>query len=962
MSDGVKEEDFKKCAQSGFCRRNRRYADYMLAETTERQTPYWLDGSSVQFNEGVLTAQLHEDVPEGKPALSPLRLVVLTSSNGVVRLQVSDPTSKRPRFSELDKFVLQFDGIMPSAKGSLVTEQNKVRLSYAEDSNIELVMQLRPWRVELQQNGQTTMVLNERGLMRFERIRDKPASVSAGSADASSDTPTSKVATSELDQINEDGAWEEDFNGNHDPKPNGPTAVALDITFPGAEHVYGIPSHAAPISLKTTRGGENAYTDPYRLYNLDVFQHLSDSPMALYGSVPLMLGHRNSGNTAAAFWLNSAETWIDIVKEPLSTDDIDGQFEQSDKSTRTHWVSESGVLDVLLLPGPNPSDIYAQYGRLTGHPAQPPEFSLGYHQCRWNYLNQEDVKQVDANFDRYDIPYDVIWLDIDHTIERRYFTWDLTKFPDPITMQNNLGSKGRKMVTIVDPHIKNDPDYYVFKEATEKGLWIKRPDGTDFEGWCWPGNSRWIDYLNPQAQQWWIEKFQFDQYKYTTEFLHIWNDMNEPSVFSGPEITMPKEMIHYGNWEHRDVHNLFGLLFHESTARGVQRRTSPTRRPFVLSRAFFPGTQKVSAVWTGDNMATWEQLALSIQMVLSTSLGGIPFVGADVGGFFGNPEPELLVRWYQAGAFQPFFRAHAHLDSKRREPWLFEKKYMLLMRDAIRIRYSLLPFWYTLFRISALTGMPVARPMFIEFPKDISLFANDKQYMLGRDLLICPVTQSNAAFINVVLPGSEPWYDYFTMVKYLPGQLQAAAPLNRIPVYIRGGSIISTRQRIRSASTLMKDDPFTLIVALDNNGTAQGELYIDDGVTYDFLDGAYIHRRFIFKDGVLTSESPTDYRKLSMLELDTISDKYNEQVSARKLRIERVIILGATESDWRYAAIEETGHGITSKNTTRTAQTDVSCTQILASLGDTGAQPGTRCVIRNPATLVGNNWSLKLIK
>jgi alpha 1,3-glucosidase len=303
----------------------------------------------------------------------------------------------------------------------------------------------------------------------------------------------------------------------------------LDITFPAAEHVYGIPEHASPLSLRTTRGGPNAYTDPYRLYNLDVFQHESDSPMALYGSVPLMLAHRKPGRTVGVFWLNTAETWVDIVKEPLNPDYIDGHIGGHEgPSTRTHWISESGVLDLFLFPGPKPADVYAQYTMLTGTQSIPPAFSIAYHQCRWNYMSQDDVLQVDAGFDQHDIPYDVIWLDIEHTLDRRYFVWDLMKFPDPVGMQKALSAKARKLVTIVDPHIKSDPEYYVSKEGTELGYWVKNPDGTtDFKGWCWPGHSHWVDYMNPEARQWWIEKFAFDQYKNSTEDLHIWNDMNE---------------------------------------------------------------------------------------------------------------------------------------------------------------------------------------------------------------------------------------------------------------------------------------------------------------------------------------------------------------------------------------------------------------------------------------------------
>ncbi|RKP05444.1 glycosyl hydrolases family 31-domain-containing protein [Thamnocephalis sphaerospora] len=168
--------------------------------------------------------------------------------------------------------------------------------------------------------------------------------------------------------------------------------------------------------------------------------------MALYGSVPVMLGHRKPGHTAGVFWLNLAETWVDVVKEPVNEAQLDGSVDgHLGTSSRTHWISESGVLDVFLLPGPQPVDVYKQYGLLTGTLAMPPAFSIAYHQCRWNYLNQEDVLQVDANFDKHDIPYDVIWLDIEHTVERRYFTWDSTKFPDPVVMQKSLASRARKV-------------------------------------------------------------------------------------------------------------------------------------------------------------------------------------------------------------------------------------------------------------------------------------------------------------------------------------------------------------------------------------------------------------------------------------------------------------------------------------------------------------------------------------
>jgi len=193
------------------------------------------------------------------------------------------------------------------------------------------------------------------------------------------------------------------------------------------------------------------------------------------------------------------------------------------------------------------------------------------------------------------------------------------------------------------------------------------------------------------------------------ENLHLWNDMNEPSVFNGPEITMPKDNLHDGGLEHRDVHNIYGWWMANATATALTQRTKKPMRPFVLTRSFFAGSQRFGAMWTGDNMAKWEHLEITLPMLLAQGIAGMPFAGADVGGFFGDPEPELLVRWYQSGAFYPFFRAHAHIDTKRREPWLFGEPYTSHIRDALRLRYQLLPAIYTTFYKSSVTGLPILK-------------------------------------------------------------------------------------------------------------------------------------------------------------------------------------------------------------------------------------------------------------
>lgn len=520
-------------------------------------------------------------------------------------------------------------------------------------------------------------------------------------SEASNENEPTESPTKESDKfhIDEDGMWQEKFGDHVDSKPYGPMSVGGDISFPTSKHIYGLPEHASSMQLLTTVGEGAHYKEPYRLYNLDVFEYELDETMALYGEVPLVISQSANTGTVGAFWFNPTETFVDI--------DRSGGGDGTD----THWISESGVIDLFLLPGPNPKVIYEQYGKLTGRVDLPPMFSLGYHQCRWNYRDEADVYQVHDKFEELDYPYDVLWLDIEHTDGKRYFTWDKNQFPNPVQMQEKLKSQGRNMVTIIDPHIKRDNNYYIHKEATEKGLYIKDKTGKkDYDGWCWPGSSSYLDFTNEMVRSWWSDQFAYDRYQGSTPSLMTWNDMNEPSVFNGPEVSMQKDLKNLDGVEHREWHNLYGILFQKATAEGLVRRNQNENiRPFVLSRSFFASSQKYGAIWTGDNESSWEHLKIAAPMLLGLNIGALSFVGADVGGFFGNPDGELMTRWMQAGAYQPFFRGHAHHDAKRREPWMFGENWMIKMRKAAMSRYALLPFWYSLFREASISGMPVMR-------------------------------------------------------------------------------------------------------------------------------------------------------------------------------------------------------------------------------------------------------------
>lgn len=228
--------------------------------------------------------------------------------------------------------------------------------------------------------------------------------------------------------------------------------------------------------------------------------------------------------------------------------------------------------------------------------------------------------------------------------------------------------------------------------------------------------------------------------------------MNEPSVFNAPEITMPRNNIHYGNVEHRDIHNIYGMYQQMSTFKGLLDRSNGLKRPFLLSRSFYAGSQRFGAIWTGDNKADWNHLQASAPMLMSLGVVGYHFSGADVGGFFGNPSPELLLRWYQAGSMQPFFRAHAHIETSRREPWLFGDLITSQIRKVLRLRYSLLPVWYTAMEESSQTGVPPMRPMILEYPDDVKLLNIEDQWMISSSLLFKPITLSGQKSSQVILP------------------------------------------------------------------------------------------------------------------------------------------------------------------------------------------------------------------
>eukprot|EP01097_Dermamoeba_algensis_P008718 TRINITY_DN5900_c0_g1_i1.p1 TRINITY_DN5900_c0_g1~~TRINITY_DN5900_c0_g1_i1.p1 ORF type:complete len:486 (+),score=95.93 TRINITY_DN5900_c0_g1_i1:1284-2741(+) len=422
-------------------------------------------------------------------------------------------------------------------------------------------------------------------------------------------------------------------------------------------------------------------------------------------------------------------------------------------------------------------------------------------------------------------------------------------------MQEKLKSTGRKLVTIIDPHIKEDHNYIVYRLAQDANLFVKNPDGTSYAGDCWPGRSSWIDYLNPEARQWWSDRYAFSFYNGSTDILYVWNDMNEPSIFDGPEKTFPKHLQHFKNVEHREIHNIYGYLMQKATYEGLASR-DPGKRPFVLSRSFFAGAQRYGAIWTGDNGASWEFLKTGQRMLLSLHISGIVFSGADIGGFFGDPDAELLTRWYQHALFSPFFRSHAHIDAKRREPWLFGEPYLTHIRDAIRLRYSLLPYIYFLMFQNHRFSAPVIRPLWFDFPQQVQFYDMEEEFMLGSSLLVKAIMDPGVKETDVTFPTGAIWYNIFIGEKYTQPQVKFGVDLSTILAFQRGGSIIPRQMRPRRSTGSMVNDPYTLFIAVDKDQKAEGEIYIDDfTTTAATTDAVYQHRKLQFIRNRLVSES-----------------------------------------------------------------------------------------------------------
>jgi alpha-glucosidase len=588
-------------------------------------------------------------------------------------------------------------------------------------------------------------------------------------------------------------------------------------SMPADEHYFGLGEKAGPLD----RRGHT-----YVMWNTDAYGWGANTD-PLYEDIPFFLGLRD-GRAYGLFFDNTYRSSFDFgVESP----------------DRYAFGAEGGEMNYYFFWGPDPKKVLNRYTELVGRMPMPPLWAIGYHQCRYSYYPEKVVRFIADNFRTRHIPCDALFLDIHYMDGYRIFTWDKSRFPDPPGLMRDLHRQGFHVVTIIDPGVKVDPNYWVYQQGIAGNDFAKLPDGKPFVGKVWPGESVFPDFTWDRVRDWWGSLYKGLLADGVDGF---WNDMNEPSVFEVPSKTMPDNVVFYDNGlqsPETKIHNVYGMQMSRGTREGLLK-VKPNERPLVITRATYAGGQRYSAVWTGDNSSTWDHLALSVPEILGMGLSGLALAGADIGGFAGGgASPELYTRWLETGVFYPYCRTHVELGAPSQEPWSFGNRLEDINRRSIELRYRLLPYVYNAFHETSETGLPVMRALLLDFPGDPQAVNQNNEFLFGDDLLVSPVVKDKRIHWGAYLPKGI-WYDFWTDRRYIgPADVEVSAPLNRIPVFVRDGAIIPTRPVVQYVGQA-PIDPLTFeIYPLGPGGASSRDYYEDDGLSFDFEHGVSLRQK-----------------------------------------------------------------------------------------------------------------------
>jgi alpha-glucosidase len=585
--------------------------------------------------------------------------------------------------------------------------------------------------------------------------------------------------------------------------------------MPPDENYFGLGDKAGPMNRRN-----RAFTN----WNTDAFGW-QESTDPLYKTIPFFVGLRK-GVAYGLFFDNTYRSSFEFGKE---------------SEDYFSFGAEGGELNYYFIAGPDPKKIIERYTALTGRAPLPPFWTLGYQQCRYSYATEARVREIARLLREKKIPADTIYLDIDYQDGNAPFTVNRQSFPHFEKMINDLRDEHFHVILITDLHIKKNSDhaYAPFESGTKNDVFVKNPDGSVYFGTVWPGDSVFPDFTLTRVRDWWGGLYR--------DFVGMgvsgyWNDMNEPSVFLVPSKTMPLDVVHRlddgTTLDHRAAHNVFGMQNSRATYDGL-RILQDDERPFVLTRATYSGGQRYAATWTGDNLATWNHLSMSTPTLLSVGFSGFPFVGDDIGGFGSSPPADLLTRWYELGAFNPIFRNHAAKDTADHEPWVNGQEQEAIRRKYIELRYKLLPYIYSIAEEATRTGLPLMRPLFLEYPHAEDFYGNDHDFLFGSDLFVSPVVKESTDAQKVLFPPGE-WYDFWTLEKHSnKDRIELHPKIDELPLYVRAGAIV-TMQPLVQYTAEQPNGPIELRVFLPSSTSAndcRGSLYQDDGHTFAYQRG-----------------------------------------------------------------------------------------------------------------------------
>ncbi len=561
----------------------------------------------------------------------------------------------------------------------------------------------------------------------------------------------------------------------------------------------------------------------YQHWNTDSYAYTTGSD-PLYCSTPFYIGI-HGGLLYGIFFDNTYKSFFNFG---------------ASNHRYSSFSADAGEMNYYFITGPSVAAIIQHYTTLTGRMPMPPKWSIGYQQCRYSYFPDTEVRSIAATFREKDIPADAIVFDIHYMEEYKIFTWHSQHFSNPKALIGELREKGFEVVVMCDPGIKTEKGYEAYDDGVANDVFIKYPDGSYYSGQVWPGWCHFPDFTSPKARTWWKEKFK--------DYINLgiqgfWNDMNEPATW-GNQIPENLEMEFEGfQSTMRRGRNIYGLQMSRATYEGTKALLNGNR-PFNLTRSAFSGIQRYAAVWTGDNMATDEHMMLGIRLLNSMGLTGMAFCGYDAGGFVGDASPHLFSRWISLAAFSPFFRGHSMVNSRDAEPWSFGEEAEEISRNYIKLRYRLMPYLYSAFYEASTTGLPINRSLAISCPHDEKIF--DKkyhhQYFFGDSLLVAPV-ESYKELTKVYLPRGK-WYDLFTDKIYLSGEVIVECPIEKLPVFAKGSSIVvmdgEAMQNTKQKSASLE------IHVYNGEAFTSFKLYQDDGITFEHEHGEFNTQEITF--------------------------------------------------------------------------------------------------------------------